>query len=339
MTRRALATALALLAAGCTGTPNQSAVDPAGVQAGRIHDLWNLILVMTAVVYLLVMAALAYATFRPRPRPASDAPVTAPPVDQEVRTGIAVGAAVAATVLILFTFLFADFSTGRQIDSLAPEMPPITVTAHQWWWAARYNDPVASNVVTTANEIHIPVGRAVEVELESPDVIHSFWVPNLHGKTDAIPGHKTRTNLRADREGLYWGQCAEFCGLQHANMRLLVVAEPEEKFQAWLAAQRLPAAEPKPGTPAARGRHVFLTNSCVLCHAVTGTPAGARTGPDLTHVGSRARIAAGTLPNERGHLAGWVTDPHGSKPGVRMPANPLRPEDLHPLLDYLEGLK
>jgi cytochrome c oxidase subunit 2 len=122
-------------------------------------------------------------------------------------------------------------------------------------------------------------------------------------------------------------------------MRLLVVAEPEEEFRAWLAAQRRPAAEPKSGTPQAGGQHVFLSNSCHLCHTVTGTPAGGRTGPDLTHVASRSRIGAGTLPNERGYLAGWITDPHGSKPGVRMPANPLRPEDLHPLLDYLESLK
>jgi cytochrome c oxidase subunit 2 len=330
----------AALAAGCTGLPNQSAVNPAGVQAARIHDLWNLILVVTACVYLLVMAALAYAVFRPRPRPVSDAPVTAPPVSQEWRMGVIVSAAVAASVLILFVFLLADFSTGRQIDSLAePEIPPITVTAHQWWWEVRYNDPVASNVVTTANEIHIPVNRTVEIELESPDVIHSFWVPNLHGKTDAIPGHKVRTHLRADRAGVYWGQCAEFCGLQHANMRFQVVAEPEADFQGWLAAQRLPAVEPAPGSSAAGGQHVFLTSSCVLCHTVTGTPAGGRTGPDLTHVASRTRIAAGTLPNERGYLAGWVTDPHGTKPGVRMPANPLRPQDLHPLLDYLESLK
>lgn len=339
MTRALFVGGAMLLAVGCTGTERQSAVDPAGAQADRIHALWNLFLWTTGVVYALVMAALAVAVLRPRPRGASDEPVAAPPIDREIRRGIVVSAAVLATVAVLVVFLFADFVTGRRIDALGdPAAPVVTVTAHQWWWEVRYDDPDPSNTVITANELHLPVGVAVRVELQSPDVIHSFWVPNLHGKTDAIPGQTTRTHLRADRPGVFWGQCAEFCGLHHANMRLVVTAEPEADFRAWLAGQRHNAPEPAaPGQ--VRGREVFLKGTCVLCHTVQGTRAASRVGPDLTHVASRPRIAAGTLPTTRGHLAGWVTDPHGIKPGVRMPANPLAPEDLNALLDYLESLK
>jgi len=330
--------AVGLAAAGCTGINNQSALDPAGVQAGRIHGLWDLFLAVCVIVYVLVMAFVIWAVARRRG--GSDRPVTAPPANQDLRTGVIVGGCVVLTVVVLFGLLIADFLTGRGIDSLAADADPLVVkvTGHQWWWEVEYQDPVPSHVVTTANEIHIPVGRTVRVELSSSDVIHSFWVPNLHGKTDMIPGRPTRTFLRADREGLYWGQCAEFCGHQHANMRLQVVARPEAEFQAWLAAQRRPAPEPTAESQK-RGQQVFLTRSCVLCHTVAGTTAQSRVGPPLTHVAGRARIAAGTLPNTRGHLGGWVSDPQSVKPGVRMPPNPLAPDELRALLDYLETLK
>jgi cytochrome c oxidase subunit 2 len=174
--------------------------------------------------------------------------------------------------------------------------------------------------------------------LLSADVIHSFWVPNLHGKTDMIPGNPAHTYIQADRPGVFGGQCAEFCGHQHANMRFEVVAESEDDFQAWLAAQRAPAPDPATESQK-RGKQVFMTNSCVLCHTISGTSAQSRVGPDLSHVAGRRKIAAGTLDNARGNLAGWVTDPHGVKPGVRMPPNPVAPADLHALLDYLESLK
>jgi cytochrome c oxidase subunit II len=269
----------------------------------------------------------------------SDQPVAAPPLNAEVRKAVAVSAALALTVVTLFVLLVGDFLTGRRIDALGdPDARTIQVTGHQWWWEVRYPDPVPANVVTTANEIHVPVGRPVRFELNATDVIHSFWVPNLHGKTDMIPGHTSYSVVRADREGTFWGQCAEFCGHQHANMRFQVVAEPEERFRDWLAAQRRPAVVPTtPGQK--RGHDVFMAGTCANCHAVVGTPAAGRVGPDLTHLASRLRIAAGTLDNTRGNLAGWVTDPHGVKPGVRMPPNPVAPADLHALLDYLESLK
>src|SRR5581483_5301132 len=162
------------------------------------------------------------------------------------------------------------------------------------------------------------------IRLSSSDVIHSLWVPSLAGKKDLIPGHRTSLWLQADTPGVYRGQCAEFCGVQHAKMALLVIAEPPERYRTWLAR---------------RGLAVFLGSSCVLCHAIAGTPAASRMGPDLTHLASRRTLAAGSLPNRRGALAGWIADPQRIKPGSRMPPNPLGPGDLRALLAYLEGLR
>ncbi len=250
-----------------------------------------------------------------------------------------VTAAVAVTVALLLALLLGDFVTGRGLHELGgAELLTVRVTAHQWWWQFRYEAPVPSDMVETANEVHLPVGRTVRFKLESPDVIHSFWVPNLHGKKDVIPGHPTDLYLRADRPGAFWGQCAEFCGHQHATMRFRVVAEPEGDFNDWLEAQRRPAPEPTTETQS-RGREVFLKTTCATCHTVQGTPAGGKVGPDLTHIAGREYIASGTLPNTRGHLGGWVSDPQSVRPGVRMPLNPLPPDDLRALLDYLESLK
>jgi cytochrome c oxidase subunit II len=290
---------------------------------------------------VLVMAFVVVAIMR-RNRAGSNQPLVSPPIHLELRKGIIVAACVVLTTLILFVFLAADFLTGRAIDSEADaESLTIKVTGQQWWWQVEYADPTASNIVTTANEIHIPVGRSIRFELMSSDVIHSFWVPNLHGKTDMIPGHPTRTFLRVnqDRAGKrFWGQCAEFCGHQHANMRFQVIAEMEDDFQRWLEHQRQDAPEPATALQK-RGRDVFLTRQCVICHTIGSTLAQARVGPDLTHMAGRSRIAAGTLANNRGNLAGWITDAQSIKPGVRMPPNPLASEELHALLGYLETLK
>jgi cytochrome c oxidase subunit II len=178
----------------------------------------------------------------------------------------------------------------------------------------------------------------VQIKAMSRDVIHSFWVPNLHGKRDLIPGQVTNFWIQADRPGVYRGQCAEFCGHQHANMAFNVVAEPMEKFEQWIRGQRQPA--PEPDTPEeVRGQQTFLQGPCVMCHTVRGTSAGSRVGPELTHVASRLTIAAGTLPNTRGHLAGWVLDPQSVKPGNRMPPNGLTPNDLQNVLTYLRSLR
>jgi cytochrome c oxidase subunit 2 len=243
--------------------------------------------------------------------------------------------------VILFVLLVSSFLTGRSLHSLAAADPkPLTIdiTGQQWWWQVKYENDVPSQMVTTANEIHIPVGRVVQFKLKSNDVIHSFWVPNLHGKTDLIPGHIAANWIRADRAGTYRGQCAEFCGYQHAHMGLIVVAESEEEFRNWYQTQ-LQSAIPPTTTQQARGQQVFLSSTCVMCHRIQGTDAGGAVGPDLTHLGSRQTIAAGTLENTRDNLAKWILDSQAIKPGNRMPPNPLNAEDLGALLDYLQSLK
>jgi cytochrome c oxidase subunit 2 len=212
------------------------------------------------------------------------------------------------------------------------------VTAQLWLVHLLYRYSVPPRAPTTANEIHVPVGRPVVLELRSTDVIHSFWPPNLSAKRDLIPGHENSLWLQADAPGEYRGQCAEFCGHQHAKMAFLVVAEPPDSFAGWLARQRDTAATPADSLTR-RGQEVFLGSACPMCHAIGGTPAGSRVGPDLTHLGSRRTLAAGTLPNTRGNLAGWIVNPQAIKPGAKMPPNALSPDDLQALLAYLETLR
>jgi cytochrome c oxidase subunit 2 len=191
--------------------------------------------------------------------------------------------------------------------------------------------------VTTANELHIPAGQRVRLRLTSRDVIHSFWVPALQGKMDMIPGRTTETWLRAERPGLHRGQCAEYCGHQHARMALWVVVDSPDGFAAWLAQERRPAAEPL-DAEAQRGRAVFQAQACAGCHAIRGATVGVG-GPDLTHVANRRTLAAGTLDNVPGNLAGWIADPQAHKPGNLMPRVPLRAPDLHALVAYLGTLR
>jgi cytochrome c oxidase subunit II len=286
------------------------------------------------VIFVLVMGFLLYAVFRPRPQGQT---VTAPQTER--RTARAVVAAVVITGLVLFVFLVTDFWTDRALAALSTSQPlKIKVTGHQWWWDVEYEATVPSQMVTTANELHIPVGRPVLLELTSHDVIHSFWVPNLHGKKDLIPGYVTTLWIQADQPGVFRGQCAEFCGHQHAHMALLVIAEPPEAFAAWREAQQHPAGAPSDALQQ-RGQEVFLSSACVLCHTIRGTPAGAKAAPDLTHLASRQMLAAGTLYNTPGHLAGWIVDAQQLKPGNKMPPNSLTGSDLQALLAYLTSLK
>jgi cytochrome c oxidase subunit II len=214
----------------------------------------------------------------------------------------------------------------------------VIVTGHQFWWEVEYDDPDVSRRLRTANEIHIPVGRPVQLDLASRDVIHSFWVPAITGKKDLIPGYRNTEVLLADKPDLYIGQCAEFCGLQHAKMNLQVYAEPPEKFKQWWDSQLQSAPEPANDLER-RGRDVFTQSSCVLCHSIQGTPAGATIGPDLTHLASRKTIAAGSLPNTPGNLASWIRSPQTIKPGAQMPATALPPDDLAALTQYLTSLR
>jgi cytochrome c oxidase subunit 2 len=311
-----------------------SALDPAGPQAARIVTLWPVFFWGSVIVFALVMAFLFAGLLRRRSGVAS-APFV-PGAERGLTRGVTLASVL--TVLVLFVLLGLDLGVGRAIALPAKPAAVVRVTAHQWWWEVEYDDSVASRHAVTANEIHVPVGRPVLFVLESPDVIHSLWVPSLGGKKDLIPGHRGSLWLQADSAGVYRGQCAEFCGAQHAQMGLLVIAEPPERFAAWLDRQRDSARTPADSL-ARRGQQVFLGGSCAMCHAVGGTPAQSHVGPDLTHVASRRTIGAATLPNTRGHLAGWVVDPQRIKPGVRMPPNELSAEDLQALLAYLGRLQ
>lgn len=323
--------ALALLLTGCQGI--QSVLDPQGPQASRIASLWWVMLIVCTIVLAIVCTLVVLAVVRARGGD-EDVDLTH---RQKWRLVIAGGVVVPAFVLLgLLTY---SVVVGTAMVTEPAGALRIQVVGHQWWWQVRYPGEKQSNLnVTTANEIHIPVGRPVSIELTSRDVIHSFWVPNLHGKTDAIPGRTTHTWIQADRAGTWRGQCAEFCGLQHAHMAFVVVAHSATDFDRWLQAQREPAREPVEAL-AIRGQQVFVARACALCHTVRGTPALATAGPDLTHIASRRTLASGTVPNTRGHLAGWILDPQVIKPGVRMPATQLSSEDLHALLAYLNHLK
>lgn len=238
---------------------------------------------------------------------------------------------------LLGTFAYSMVVMG---ETVSPEERPaltIEIVGHRWWWEARYPRTQSSGSFTTANELHIPVGVPVRLQVASADVIHSFWVPQLHGKIDVIPGVRNQFWIRADSVGRYRGQCAEYCGLQHSNMAVYVTADSAARFRSWLAAQARPAAIPQ-GGEAARGLQRF-TQTCALCHTVRGTEAKGVLGPDLTHVASRETIAGGALSNNRGNLAGWVVNAPSLKPGTLMPRMDLEPGELHEVVSYLETLR
>ncbi|HEY4649412.1 MAG TPA: cytochrome c oxidase subunit II [Gemmatimonadales bacterium] len=313
---------------------SHSVLNPSSPQTRLIDRLWDAMYVVSAVVFVLVVLALLLSAFRRR---SAEPPETDPVRERSLTTAVSI--ATALTVLILFGFLVYDVAVGRQLTrGLGKEALQVRVIGHQWWWELQYRDSVAQNWFTTANELHIPVGRPVALELLSTDVIHSFWPPTISQKRDLIPGKDNSLWLQADSAGVYRGQCAEYCGQQHAKMGFLVIAQRPDSFASWLAAQRDTALTPTTEL-ARRGQEVFLASSCVMCHAIGGTPAGSRVGPDLTHLASRRTIAAGTLFNSRGNLAGWILDPQKIKPGTRMPPNQLKPADLQALLAYLETLK
>ena len=313
---------------------SHSVLNPSSPQTRLIDRLWDAMYLVSAAVFVLVVLALLLGAFRRR---GAEAPETDPGRERSLTTAVSV--ATALTVLILFGFLVYDVAVGRQLTrGFGNEALQVRVVGHQWWWELQYRDSVAHNWFTTANELHIPVGRPVVLELLSTDVIHSFWPPTISQKRDLIPGKDNSLWLQADTPGVYRGQCAEYCGQQHAKMGFLVIAQRPDSFASWLSRQRDTALTPTTEL-ARRGQEVFLASSCVMCHAIAGTPAGSRVGPDLTHLASRRTIAAGTLPNTLGNLAGWIVDPQKIKPGTRMPPNQLKPADLQALLAYLETLK
>ena len=317
----------------------QSALNPAGPNAGSLATLWWLMFWVCSAVYVLVMIVLVIA-IRKGTRQRDLNPVLNISSATDTRRRNVVLSGLTITVAILFLFLLSSFRVGRSLttDLKNKNGLSIEVTGRQWWWEVRYNDVDASNIFTTANEIHIPVGVPVLFTLHGGDVIHSFWVPNLAGKKDLIPGKISTQWLQADKPGVYRGQCAEYCGLQHARMAFWIVADTPEQFIAWRQNQTQTSMQPATDSQR-RGQQVFLSSSCVMCHAINGTTAGANFGPNLTHVGSRNTIAAATLSNTREHLSRWIVDSQQFKPGNKMPQNNLGQADLDALVDYLQSLK
>jgi cytochrome c oxidase subunit 2 len=315
-----------------------SAINPVGPQAANIAKIWWLMFYVCTAVFVIVLAVLGISLIKARP--VDEVPELDLPEDTKKRRTNAVIASVVATVVILFIFLIYSFVIGRGLTSELARKNGVVIelTGHQWWWEVRYDNVDASSIFTSANEIHIPVGVPVTLSLKAGDVIHSFWVPNLHGKKDLIPGKVSTIWIQADKPGVFRGQCAEYCGLQHAHMALWVIAEPQEQFNSWLQSQTQEAAVPSTDSTK-RGQQIFLSSACVMCHTVSGTPAGSNIGPNLTHIASRQTIAAGTLENTRDHLALWVNNSQRIKPGNHMPTMSFSDDDLQPLVDYLQTLK
>jgi cytochrome c oxidase subunit II len=354
-------TPLAVLPQAVAVAP-QSALEPGGPGAERIDWLWDLMLWSGTAVTLLVVVLLLIALFRRRHArelpPEADRPRDPRGEHANVETGgrgradeglpeserkgarwMIVGGVVFPTVVLTVLFLL----NLQVLGALYPrggEPAPLTVevTGLQWWWEVRYLDSAPGRIVRSANELHLPVGRRVKLHLRSQDVIHSFWVPGLQGKMDMIPGRTNTFWVQADSAGVWRGQCAEFCGMQHAKMAFVVVAHSPEEFARWLEHERQPAAEPADSAGRA-ARATFLSSGCVLCHTVRGTTARATAGPDLTHVASRKTLAAGELPNTRGNLFGWIANPQALKPGTRMPAVPLTRDELHAITSYIGSLQ
>lgn len=317
----------------------QTALGGEALESSNFISLFTIFMIVCAIMYLIVVVALMAGVLSRRRN--ADA-LTVEVGRHEESTRLVRGALVGWIALIgigLVGLTIASFFTDRSNATVAanPQLT-INVTANQWWWDVEYTDHQASNQFRTANEIHLPVGVPAEITLQSNDVIHSFWIPNLAGKQDLIPGRVTDIQILPQKTGTFRGQCAEFCGVQHANMALDVTVESKADFERWMAAQKRPAFAPMTKLQFAGYRYV-TTRECSACHNIGGTPASGQVAPDLTHFASRRSIAAGTLPMSTGNLYGWVADPQSQKPGNKMPTIGLSPDELHAVVAYLGTLK
>jgi cytochrome c oxidase subunit 2 len=309
----------------------------AGPAAHSVVGLtWGLMVISVAVV--LIVTGLVWAGIVRRGVRSAKGVPAAVPVRREGdgMRWLTIGVGISSVVLVIS--LVWTVAVLAQVSN-PPTKPDLTiqVTGHQWWWQATYEPTDPARVFQTANEIHVPVGRPVRIELLSQDVIHSFWVPQLAGKTDTIPGRTNIAWIEADRPGVYWGQCTEYCGAQHAHMAFKVIADPPAAFEAWRQAQVQPAAEAA-SPDAAQGEQVFV-DRCGACHTVRGTQAGGGLGPDLTHLMSRSTLASATIANTPAGLAGWIANPQGVKPGTLMPTIYLSGPELSSVRTYLETLR
>ncbi|MEX2497021.1 MAG: cytochrome c oxidase subunit II [Woeseia sp.] len=316
-----------LAAAGCQGI--QSALDPAGPNAREIATLWWAMAAAAALIFALVLGSLLYAVYGRGPMRARIKPMNL------IIGGGIILPVVVLTVLVPFNIKVASGVTEPRAENTMT----IRVHGRQWWWDVEYDDRASGVRFTTANEIWLPLNEPVEIILTSADVIHSLWFPKLGGKLDLIPGRRNRLMMEADTEGVFRGQCAEFCGVGHAKMALYAVAVTRERFNAWAQDQSSPAREP-PDELSRRGADLFAATGCPLCHAVRGHGAWGRVGPDLTHVGSRMTIGAGLIDNTRDNLALWIAHNDVLKRGNRMPDfDDLSRERRLAIGAYLESLE
>jgi cytochrome c oxidase subunit 2 len=313
---------------GCGGI--QSVLEPYGTNADAIATLSWVMFIGAAAIFVVVMALTAYAVLASQRRRAT------------LRNrALIIGGGIVFPVVTLSALLVYGLVLAGDLTGSGNDDPPlrIEVVGEQWWWPVLYPGADGRPDVATANEIRIPAGRTVEFVLTTADVIHSFWVPNLAGKLDMIPGHVNTLRVTATEPGEFRGQCAEYCGGPHALMAFFVIAMPPDEFDRWFERESQPVAEP-PNPFLQRGRDLFLSHGCGGCHAVRGTPADGIIGPDLTHIGSRVSLAAGILPNNQGTLAGWIADTQTVKPNNLMPSfNIFAGEDLRAVAAWLESLK
>ncbi|CAN5363939.1 cytochrome c oxidase subunit II [soil metagenome] len=328
--RLGLATALTA-AAGCAG--EQSVLAPGSDQARDLLVLGVLLTLTCALAYLVVLTFLSAALARRRRTAAAADGAGDPGDDARLARGLKLWIGFVGAGVCLLSV--ASFTADRVLARPAASPPlDVRITGHQWWWRIAYRDPTSGQWIETANELHLPLGRPVRLELTSADVIHSFWVPGLHGKLDMIPGRTNVLAITPQKAGWTRGQCGEFCGLQHAQMALWTKVEAPGAFDAWLANQVRPAQ-----APASPGLQLIETGPCAACHTVRGTRAAGRAGPDLTHLAARRDLAAGTLPFTRGGLAGWISQPQALKPGAEMPPSGLDGQQTQQVVTYLEALK
>ena len=336
---------LIALLGGCTPSHLQSTFDTKGPVAESQLTLFYVIFWAAMVVFVVVVGALLYALIRYRRRPDDPDP---PQIHGHKQLEIiwTILPAVVLTVVAVPTVI-TIFDNANSPD---PDAMTVKVVAHQWWWEFHYPDPTdPAATIVTANELHIPVNEVVNIELDSKDVLHSFWIPKIAGKVDVVPNNFNTMWIEADESGEYLGQCAEFCGVAHANMRFRVIAEPRTEFDAWLTAQAAPAAAPV-GPLAQEGQALFEGDArCWACHTVGGSNRARGTkGPNLTHLAGRTHIAAGLLENTQANLKRWVTDPNAVKEGNIMasdaevyndPDKRLTEVQVDSLVAYLRTLK
>lgn len=327
--------------AGCAGSP--SPLNPASLNASLISKLTLTVFGIAAVVFLIVEGMLIYSAIRFSRKNAG------PPSQTEGNRNLEIAWTFAPAIVLVIVYVISlgTLRTVGYLPASAASSDPtgnssattnattlhVRVVGHQWWWEFDYPDLG----ITTANEMHVPVGVDVTVDVESVDVIHSYWVPELGGKIDVIPGHVNHTWFNASQTGVFHGQCAEFCGVEHGDMRFDVVVETADQFQAWVKAQQAPVASVSGA--AAQGEQVFMNGACIGCHTINGTNAKGLTGPNLTHFASRSVFAGATLQNTPENVAKWLADPQAVKPGNLMPNLHLSQTQINQLVAFLESLK